>query len=372
MKKIMIVCVIMCLLAGCASTPASEPTTTEGQLQGSTPLDTTPENTTTGIETTGPAVDPTTEPQITQPEDTVPLTTETLPNDTVPTTTETTPGETTPVATTPKATEPVKTTPGTTKPADTQHKHNYTSKVTKEATCTSDGTKTFTCSCGDTYTETIKGSHDYTTKVVPPTTSEQGYTMYTCKVCGHGYTGNYTDKLPAETESSDMFNGVTPDNITVANTAGWDSSTFLAFKVENWPSMTNAQKRAYWEAYYDGYDCGVEDHDCMCANDHIEFTRPCKYCGLTLECKGRICKDQYGFTYCDSSKCYSYDIKLDPSKYCQTCGKPCSSTIETDRTKMCSRKIGGGGKCLHCGIQVPGGTCHTCKQEDIDAYKNGN
>ena len=36
------------------------------------------------------------------------------------------------------------------------HDHNYTSKVTKSATCTDEGIKTFTCSvCGDSYTEKI-------------------------------------------------------------------------------------------------------------------------------------------------------------------------------------------------------------------------
>lgn len=35
------------------------------------------------------------------------------------------------------------------------HSHSYTGKVTTEATCTEAGIKTFTCSCGATYTETI-------------------------------------------------------------------------------------------------------------------------------------------------------------------------------------------------------------------------
>ncbi len=35
------------------------------------------------------------------------------------------------------------------------HTHSYTSKITTAATCTEDGVKTFTCSCGDKYTEEI-------------------------------------------------------------------------------------------------------------------------------------------------------------------------------------------------------------------------
>ena len=58
--------------------------------------------------------------------------------------------------TTEKATEKPVETKTTEKPAS--HTHSYTSKVTKAATCTAAGTKTYTCSCGDSYTETIKAT----------------------------------------------------------------------------------------------------------------------------------------------------------------------------------------------------------------------
>ena len=38
-------------------------------------------------------------------------------------------------------------------PTPPAHTHSYNSKVTTEATCTSNGTITYTCSCGDSYTE---------------------------------------------------------------------------------------------------------------------------------------------------------------------------------------------------------------------------
>ena len=38
---------------------------------------------------------------------------------------------------------------------DPNHTHSYTSKVTKKATVNSTGVKTYTCSCGDSYTKTI-------------------------------------------------------------------------------------------------------------------------------------------------------------------------------------------------------------------------
>ena len=45
---------------------------------------------------------------------------------------------------------------GTSPSGTTQCEHNYTSKVTADATCTKDGVKTFTCTvCNDSYTEAI-------------------------------------------------------------------------------------------------------------------------------------------------------------------------------------------------------------------------
>ena len=358
------------------------------------PDETTPEVTISDTTGPDPIVNPSTGPNMQQPDVTIPAVTGTLPGDsfgtndgtgtTAPDVTEpevTTPAATTPAPTTPKATEPTPTTPKPTEPVATTpkptepvattpkatapgHTHSYTGKVTKEATCTASGTKTFTCSCGDVYTETIKATgHNYTTKVVEPTTSAQGYTLYTCSVCGESYKDNYTDKLPEETKPSDEFGGVTPDNISVSNTAGWSSDDFDWFYERYRKSMTNAQKRAYWIAYYDDYDCGVVGHDCRNAQQHVRFTRPCQYCGLTLGCVGRIRTDELGFTYCDDHYCYSYDVKLDPSKYCQTCGK----TKNGAHTEKCHRYLADT-NCLFCGQPVKANTCHTCRQEDIDNY----
>ena len=46
------------------------------------------------------------------------------------------------------------------------HSHSYTSKITKKATCTENGIKTYTCTCGDSYTEAIdKIAHKFTNYV---------------------------------------------------------------------------------------------------------------------------------------------------------------------------------------------------------------
>jgi hypothetical protein len=73
--------------------------------------------------------------------------------------------------------------------------HTYGSAVvTKQPTCTSEGTKTKTCTqCGATVTETIaKLSHSYTTTVVAPTCTADGYTLHKCSVCGTSYKDSTT------------------------------------------------------------------------------------------------------------------------------------------------------------------------------------
>lgn len=82
------------------------------------------------------------------------------------------------------------------------HTHKYTASVTKKATCQSEGVKTFACSCGAKYTESIgKTSHNYKSEVAKPTCTAAGYTKYTCN-CGKTYyddtvnptSHNYVDK----------------------------------------------------------------------------------------------------------------------------------------------------------------------------------
>ena len=70
------------------------------------------------------------------------------------------------------------------------HTHDYDEGVvTKEATCTEDGVKTFTCECGDTYTEVIPATgHSYDEGVTSdPTATKDSVTTYTCSVCGDTY-----------------------------------------------------------------------------------------------------------------------------------------------------------------------------------------
>lgn len=77
--------------------------------------------------------------------------------------------------------------------------HTYDSgKVTKEETCISTGVKTYTCTkCGATKTETIPVSeyHGCTTEDVEPTCTNEGYTIYECVDCGIIFYDDYINAL---------------------------------------------------------------------------------------------------------------------------------------------------------------------------------
>lgn len=69
-----------------------------------------------------------------------------------------------------------------------EHTHSYTSSVTTQPTCTKEGVRTYKCSCGTTYTETIaKTSHNSNTIIsaVAATCSKTGLTEgKKCSACG--------------------------------------------------------------------------------------------------------------------------------------------------------------------------------------------
>ena len=111
--------------------------------------------------------------------------------------------------------------------------HTYGSAViTKQPTCTSEGTKTKTCTkCNATVTETIpKTSHKYADTVVAPTCTADGYTLHKCSVCGtsykdsttkatgHSYGNSVVTKQPTCTSEGTKTKTCTKCNATVTET----------------------------------------------------------------------------------------------------------------------------------------------------------
>lgn len=74
------------------------------------------------------------------------------------------------------------------------HTHSYTSSDTTAPTCTTTGVRTYTCSCGDSYTEDIPATgHHYTDSITKqPSCTGTGIRTYIC-TCGD----SYTESIPA-------------------------------------------------------------------------------------------------------------------------------------------------------------------------------
>ena len=69
------------------------------------------------------------------------------------------------------------------------HPHKYNMVDSKESTCTEQGSKTYKCWCGNSYTNSIDPTgHDYEETITEPTCIEKGLKTYSCKKCGDVYT----------------------------------------------------------------------------------------------------------------------------------------------------------------------------------------
>ncbi|MBQ1383257.1 MAG: PASTA domain-containing protein [Solobacterium sp.] len=98
--------------------------------------------------------------------------------------------------------DPTTTPEPTTSPEPTEtpaHTHSYASAVTQAATCGAPGVMTYTCSCGDSYTEAIPatGAHSWQENGrVDASCASPGSVTFICPVCG----ATYTETIPQLTE----------------------------------------------------------------------------------------------------------------------------------------------------------------------------
>lgn len=69
------------------------------------------------------------------------------------------------------------------------HEHKYVADLTTDPTCTEEGVLTYTCECGDTYTEPFPAlGHQYESEITKEATCiEEGEETFTCSLCGDTY-----------------------------------------------------------------------------------------------------------------------------------------------------------------------------------------
>jgi cytoskeletal protein RodZ len=124
-------------------------------------------------------------------------------NDTTLTGNKKTASNTETVENTKPATNDTKPATNDTKPV---HTHSYTSSVTTQPTCGQNGVRTYKCSCGDTYTESVAatGNHNYV---------QASCTSDTCSTCGatrsadhHNYEAHYATRTVETIVECDQCN----------------------------------------------------------------------------------------------------------------------------------------------------------------------
>ena len=125
------------------------------------------------------------------------------------------------------------------------HTHSYTESVSKKATCTDKGTKTFSCDCGDSYTESIKAmGHNY--KVVADsnvvaTCSNNGKELdRKCSVCGDVIEGAIIPKISHSYGEYVYNNDATyeadgTETATCGNCGNKDTRTVAGTRIEKCP-----------------------------------------------------------------------------------------------------------------------------------------
>lgn len=95
----------------------------------------------------------------------------------------------------------------------TPHVHNFTSYIVTMPTCTTKGVRSYICSCGSSYAESIDldlNFHTFRATFVAPTDTQQGYTVYTCKRCNYSYKDNYLLPLTNQGDAAATSPSPTP------------------------------------------------------------------------------------------------------------------------------------------------------------------
>ena len=265
--------------------------------------------------------------------------TEVIPTETVPAATA--PAEPEPTETQPTVTEPPVTEPPVTEPPSTESPVTEPAKVEYEY--------------GNHYVRVL----NYT-----PAPDAHGHIYWCSEGTGKFYKGEYTFDVDYKTITYDIW-------------CSWGPVVQMAFRTSQTCSCSTDYKMTPEETYYfkriteyENYTCGFENHYCSSQGNHDRLMREiadgCYFCGKS-ECVSFTGRNELGLTQHDKYLCPEYDVYRDPWFYCQECNMPTWQTIQ-DVTKCCHGYIRSV-NCYECGVWVEAGACHTCKQEDIDAFQ---
>lgn len=174
------------------------------------------------------------------------------------------------------------TTPywGIIRPDFSTHTHNYSSNITQHPTCTETGVSTYTCSCGNSYTEIIAAKgHSYTVTTVSPTITDKGYILHTCSECGDTYKDAYID--PPILEENGWYycdalpSGIMPDKHTIEY-RNYYETTQQTSPGEDWANAGTIKNE--WQnvgaPYTSPYDLETSDARILVDSAYYHFCGP--------------------------------------------------------------------------------------------------
>lgn len=174
------------------------------------------------------------------------------------------------------------------------HKHSYTGAVTTPAACTATGVRTYTCSCGDSYTETIPATgHKYGSPTWSWTGNTSAKAAFTCQ-----NDSSHTDTVTASitsvvtTEATCTNNGVRTytASVTFNGVNYTDTKTgVIPATRHNWASEWSSNSEQHWHVCTNE-GCTVTDTKTAHAFDWVIDREPtvstvglkheeCTFCG---------------------------------------------------------------------------------------------
>lgn len=148
-------------------------------------------------------------------------------------------------------------------PTEALHEHTYTEAVTTKATCGTDGVKTFTCDCGDSYTEAIPATgHSFTSYVYneDATYTADGTETATCDNCGETDTRTAEGTMLTYTFYDMSATKYAKSTVNVRNLPNTDGEKVGSLSFNQEVAVTGQCNETGWyRIEYDGNTAYVSD-----------------------------------------------------------------------------------------------------------------